>query len=125
LGHDRNPGPSKNKEMRSRANAYFSASQRRMGMLCHENSLIAAQCSFLTAVYLMMTMQILASWKSFVQAGSACLAWLTSQARMSQIGHLKRKESRGNGDTSYQENQMAEAHHSEESLYWGCLKSEL
>lgn len=59
------------------AEAYFQASQRRIGLLYHRNSLVIAQCSFLTAVYLMSTMQILAAWKCFVQAGTQCLAWLT------------------------------------------------
>lgn len=125
LSHDRDPGPSKNKEKLSIADAYFCASQRRIGMLYHENSLIATQCSFLTAVYLMMTMQIFASWKCLVQAGSACLAWSTSQGRMSSTGHLRATESLENHDKPWQGSWTAKGHHSEESLYWSCLKTEM
>jgi hypothetical protein len=125
LSLDRNSGPSKNKKILSIADSYFSASQRRIGMLYHENTLIAAQCSFLTAVYLMMTMQILAFWKFIVQAGSACLAWSTSQGRMSRTGHPGATESFENDNKSWQGGWMAKGHHSEESLYWSCLKTEM
>jgi hypothetical protein len=55
------------------AEVYFHAAQRRIGMLNHENSLTWAQCSFLTTVFLMSIMRLLAAWKCFVQAGNQCL----------------------------------------------------
>jgi hypothetical protein len=67
-------------------------------MLYHQTSLLAIQCSFLSAVYLMSTFRILAAWKAFSQAGSQCVAWLTSHGLQGSMG---------------------------ESLYWSCLKSEL
>src|ERR1700733_23702 len=73
LSEEIEPGPSKSAAKLASAETYFLASQRRIGMLYHQNSLVAAQCSFLTAVYLMQTMQILAAWKCFVQASSQCL----------------------------------------------------
>lgn len=53
-------------------------------MLHLENSFIGAQCLFLTAVYVMSTLRILAAWKCFVQAGSQCLVWLTGQRHMTR-----------------------------------------
>ena len=93
-------------------------------MLYHENTLIATQCSFFTGVYLMMTMRILAAWKSFVQAATQCLSYLLSQGKFgdaeeAHYAYLARLE----GDEeclSEQEPQVTE-----ESLYWSCLKSEL
>ncbi|KAL3492150.1 hypothetical protein BJX62DRAFT_236587 [Aspergillus germanicus] len=63
-------GYSRQPERLSRAEAFFQASQRRLGMLYHQSSLLAIQCSFLTAVYLMSTFRILAAWKAFSQAGT-------------------------------------------------------
>lgn len=45
----------------SAAELYFQASQRRIGALYFENSLLSTQCAFLTAVYLMYTMRIMAA----------------------------------------------------------------
>lgn len=106
------------------AESYFQASQRRIGMLYHHNSLVIAQCSFLTAVYLMSTMQILAAWKCFVQAGTQCLAWLTSQGRMKGITSEHTATSLQDGNGTYRDHNPATTQ-AEESLYWSCLKSEL
>ncbi|KAE9363780.1 hypothetical protein N431DRAFT_356437 [Stipitochalara longipes BDJ] len=118
------PGISKQQDRLSTAEAYFLASQRRIGMLCHENSFIGAQCSFLSAVYLMSTLRILAAWKCFVQAGSQCLAWLTSQGRMTRDHKLKATISL-EGNMLWGQNENKKAHNIEESLYWSCLKSEM
>jgi hypothetical protein len=82
-------------------------------MLFHQNSLVVAQCSFLTGVYLMATLRILGAWKCFVQAGTQCLAWLTSQGRM-----------KGTNNRLHEAND-SNINRAEESLYWSCLKSEL
>jgi hypothetical protein len=103
-------GASKNANRLSMADSYFQASQRRIGILYHKNTLVVAQCTFLTAVYLMSTMQILASWKCFVQAGTQCVAWLISQ------GQLK---------SDHSSITQSSNRHAEESLYWSCLKSEM
>ncbi|KAL1960921.1 hypothetical protein VTO42DRAFT_5905 [Malbranchea cinnamomea] len=102
---------------------YFQAAQRRIGMLYHENSLVAVQCAFLTGVYLMSTMQILAAWKCFVQAGTQCFSYLESRGLM--------RKNRNNGEVrrhnSYVDaTEQASQHRPvEEGLYWSCLKSEL
>ncbi len=102
----------------AQAKTYFKAAQKRIGMVYHENTLLAVQCSFLTALYLMSTMDIFAAWKSFSQAGTQCLGWLASQSRFS-------------GSTVYlvapsgKEDRVSPARYVEESLYWSCLKSEL
>lgn len=87
-------------------------------MLYHENSLVAVQCAFLAGVYLMSTMQILAAWKCFVQAGTQCFSYLESR------GLMKRSGSQSEG---YQESrpELSEDRPVEEGLYWSCLKSEL
>jgi hypothetical protein len=93
-------------------------------MVCHENSFIGAQCSFLSAVYLMSTLRILAAWKCFVQAGSQCLAWMTSQGRVTQSNQLNAAIS-SEGNMLWRQRGNERARHIEESLYWSCLKSEL
>lgn len=113
LDQEREPGPSMNRERLAMAESYFQASQRRIGMLYHQTSLVVAQCSFLTGVYLMSTMQILPAWKCFVQAGTQCLVWLTSNGRMKGTNNRIPVED------------GSRANYAEESLYWSCLKSEL
>jgi hypothetical protein len=124
LDQETEPGPSKYSDRLSMAEAYFQASQRRIGMLYHHNSLMIAQCSFLTAVYLMSTMQILAAWKCFVQAGTQCLAWLTSQGRMKGTASADLATSLQREHGTHRDHSAATSQ-AEECLYWSCLKSEL
>ncbi|KAL4882063.1 hypothetical protein BJY04DRAFT_217755 [Aspergillus karnatakaensis] len=122
---EQEPGFSRQPERLARAEVFFQASQRRIGMLYHQSSLTAIQCSFLTAVYLMNTFRILAAWKAFSQAGTQCVAWLTAQehhtdietggwSRLPQAGTAERRPTGSQSQTSMGE-----------SLYWSCLKSEL
>ncbi|CAI4217750.1 unnamed protein product [Parascedosporium putredinis] len=101
-------------ELRARAEAYFQAAQRRIGLLYHDNSILAVQCSFLTAVYLMSTMRILAAWKCFAQTGTQYLAWRIHRVQ-DQGPDAMNQPVPGNDGEGY----IAE------SLYWSCLKSEL
>jgi hypothetical protein len=110
LDQETSRGASKNASRLAMADSYFQASQRRIGILYHKNTLVVVQCTFLTAVYLMSTMQILAAWKCFVQAGTQCLAWLTSEGRLK---------------SDHPDMVHSSSRHAEESLYWSCLKSEL
>jgi hypothetical protein len=124
LSGEGEPGPSKQRDRLAVAEVYFQAAQRRIGMLYHDNSLLSAQCSFLTAVFLMSTMRILAAWKCFVQAGNQCLTWLTSQGRM----HFATQEDSttpAEQDGKSIHGQDQQKRYVEESLYWSCLKSEL
>ncbi|RSL57025.1 hypothetical protein CEP53_006608 [Fusarium sp. AF-6] len=115
-GQDLQPGYSKHPGRLNRAELYFQMAQRRIGMLYHSNCLMAAQCSFLTAVYLMTTFRIMAAWKEFSQAGSQCVGLLVAGGSLDEEGQAKSPETEG---MSVGEQQM------EESLYWSCLKSEL
>lgn len=108
------------------AEAYFQASQRRIGMLYHENTLVAAQCSFLTAVYLMSRLEVLAAWKSFVQASSQCLGWMKSQGWQHETS-ISRNDNTDNdiAPDPERDRKRLKDRHIEESLYWSCLKSEM
>ena len=66
------------------AERYFRASQIRLASLIGESDLLAAQCMFFTAVYLSFTMRIVAAWKAFAQAGTYCLAHLSSRGIIDQ-----------------------------------------
>lgn len=90
-------------------------------MLYHENSLVAVQCAFLTGVYLMSTMQILAAWKCFVQAGTQCFSYLESRGLMrSERDPVSRRHSADTRVSPCEQHRPVE-----EGLYWSCLKSEL
>ncbi|RDW73246.1 hypothetical protein BP6252_07153 [Coleophoma cylindrospora] len=126
LGNELRPGPSKNADQLAVAEAYFQASQRRIGMLYHENTIVAAQCSFLTAVYLMSKLEILAAWKSFVQASSQCLGWMKSQGWQRDTNILRDDDTEMDVAPGLaRDRKRLHDRHVEESLYWSCLKSEL
>ncbi|RHZ70707.1 hypothetical protein CDV55_103909 [Aspergillus turcosus] len=107
------------------AELYFHASQRRIGALYCENSLLAAQCAFLTGVYLMYTMRIMAAWKAFVQAGTQCLGYFASRGLIDTRSDSNIR----NRDKAVAEHSNPEASSDpralEDSLYWSCLKSEV
>ncbi|KAH8694481.1 hypothetical protein BGZ61DRAFT_352352 [Ilyonectria robusta] len=113
------PGFSRRPERLRRAELYFQMAQRRIGMLYHSNSLLAVQCSFLTAVYLMTTFRIMAAWKAFSQAGTQCVGWLAARGhtREDMDSQYPVAVEIPKGDNIEQ--------NMEESLYWSCLKSEL
>jgi hypothetical protein len=117
------PGPSKLEANLSAAEAYFQASQRRIGMLHHENSLAAIQCAFLTGIYLMSTMQILAAYKCFVQASTQCLMYLSSRGWLHDTGSPKHSPSLAR-DGGVIHDRDTRTRHVVESLYWSCLKTE-
>jgi hypothetical protein len=120
---EQRPGFSRQPERLARAEAFFEASQRRIGMLYHQSSLIAIQCSFLIAVYLMSTFRILAAWKAFSQAGTQCVAWLTANGHHTDVQIWSRYSDwdARSANTRPSESQTSMS----ESLYWSCLKSEL
>ncbi|KAK6073437.1 vegetative cell wall protein gp1 [Seiridium cupressi] len=110
-------GPSKHKERRDQANAYFIEAQKRIGLVYLESSLLVLQCSFLTSVFLMSTLQIFAAWKSFSQTGTQCLGWLAARGRVHASAASLAPPV---GDQFESHNRYVE-----ESIYWSCLKSEL
>ncbi|KAH8649797.1 hypothetical protein BX600DRAFT_441899 [Xylariales sp. PMI_506] len=105
------PGPSKQPHRLEQADRFFRAAQKRIGLVHHENSLSGLQCSFLTSVYLMSSLNIFAAWKSFSQAGTQCIGWLAAHGRVQGF--------EGNLPPTGADGYVAE------SLYWSCLKSEL
>jgi hypothetical protein len=105
------------------ADLYFQESQRHMGTLYCENTLISVQCAFLSGVYLMYTLRIMAAWKAFVQASTQCLGYFASRRRL-KVSFESHAQSRDEvlehgGQTS------ANLRALEDSLYWSCLKSEM
>lgn len=86
----------------STAEAYFTASRKRIGLL--ENSVVATQCHFLIGVYAMYSMRPLQAWLSFNHACTAFQTYLRTRPHPS----LRSRSSI----------------HLEQRLYWSCLKSE-
>ncbi|KPI42303.1 uncharacterized protein AB675_9796 [Cyphellophora attinorum] len=99
------------------AERYFRASQLRLPSLLRESDLLAAQCMFFTAVYLSFTMRIVAAWKAFAQAGTHCLAHLSSRGIIDQTVDLAR--SPDSITTDFFEQRVRD-----DSLYWVILKGE-
>lgn len=87
------------------AQSYFTAAQKRMGLLLCRTGVLEAQCFFLAGVYLMATLRPLEAWKMFVQALACCQAFYTTKSspRGDQEGEQRLRE----------------------SIYWTCFKSEL
>lgn len=109
------------------AEVYFQESQRRIGALSCENSLLSTQCAFFTAVYLSYTMRIFAAWKWFVMAGTQCLGYLASRGIMDIATTSERSGRNASHDklrlrTSGSPEPTSRA--LEESLYWVILKGE-
>lgn len=102
---------------------YFQGAQHQMGALYCENSLISVQCAFLSGVYLMYTMRIMAAWKAFVQASTQCLGYFASRRRLG-FSYDSHAES-GNRAFENGDNTSANMRALEDSLYWSCLKSEM
>lgn len=88
-----------------RAESYFLAAQRRMGMLLCGSGVIEAQCFFLAGVYLMATIRPVQAWKMFVQALACCQSFSRDQ----------RANRAGSEDVCSPQ----------QRTYWTCFKSEL
>ncbi|SPO03667.1 uncharacterized protein DNG_06350 [Cephalotrichum gorgonifer] len=89
-----------------KAESYFLAAQRRMGMLLCGSSVIDAQCFFLAGVYLMTTLRPAHAWKMFVQS-LACCQGFAIKCQHADDGHSD------------------DASNPERRIYWTCFKSEL
>ncbi|KAK5941977.1 Zcf27p [Knufia obscura] len=87
-----------------RAEHFFEAAQKRMGLLLCRSTVVEAQCFFLAGVYLMATLRPLEAWKMFVQALTCCQAFVPEQS----AGEDRESEQR-----------------LQEGIYWTCFKSEL
>jgi hypothetical protein len=93
---------SRHGEQFQRADAFFQAAQKRMGLLLCSSGIVEAQVFFLAGVYLMMTMRPFEAWKMFVQALASCQAFSPAP-----------------GD-SYEESTQLHR-----TIFWTCFKSEL
>lgn len=54
------------------AQSFFAAAQQRIGMALCADDTLAAQCLFLSGVYMMCTFQPVRAWRFFLQALAAC-----------------------------------------------------
>ncbi|KAF4769257.1 hypothetical protein HAV15_008782 [Penicillium sp. str.  len=88
-----------------KAEAYFLAARKRMGVLLGGSGMIEAQCFFLAGVYLMATLRQFQARPMFVQALVCCEGF-----------HIPLPPN----DPRHDEN-----HTLQESIYWTCFKSEL
>lgn len=77
----------------------------------------------------MYTLRIMAAWKSFVQAGTQCLAYLSSRKLMNfqvdPTGGMKKLVSEHGHSRGSQCNPPSNLRALEDGLYWSCLKSEM
>ncbi|KAI5456701.1 hypothetical protein BGZ63DRAFT_396019 [Mariannaea sp. PMI_226] len=89
-----------------KAESYFLAAQKRMGMLLCRSGVIDAQCFFLAGVYLMTTLRPAEAWKMFVQALACCQEFAVNQQHI---------------DNGYTEG----GSNPKQRIYWTCFKSEL
>lgn len=114
------------------AEEYFWASQTSIGTLFHEDHLLSAQCAFFTAVYLSFTLRILPAWKAFAQAGTQCLAHLSSRGLLDHNSGIMctpgKSETHFSGTAltthSGSQDGISEQRVLEDSLYWVILKGE-
>lgn len=65
------------------AQSFFQAAQKRLGVLLSSDDIIAAQCLFLSGVYMMCIFQPVKAWRYFVQALASCqqLPFLTPESQ--------------------------------------------
>jgi hypothetical protein len=109
------PQSCKDSEGYQLAEAWFGASQKRIGtLLSHGGGILEAQCFFFSAVYLMHTFRPFSAWPLFLQALACC-----------QTFHCFSELS---AEVLFPPHQFLEdgpGWRSEESVYWTCFKSEL
>ncbi|WYZ36819.1 hypothetical protein EsH8_II_000325 [Colletotrichum jinshuiense] len=100
----------------SNAQAFFQAAQKRLGILLSSDDIIAAQCLFLSGVYMMCVIQPVKAWKYFVQALASCqqFSFLTPEAQQRYHSNLES----GNETHNYSIDTLQQA------VYWSSWKSE-
>ncbi|KAK1980069.1 hypothetical protein LZ30DRAFT_750973 [Colletotrichum cereale] len=98
------------------AQDYFKAAQRRLGSLLSSDDIIAAQCLFLSGVYMMCIFQPVKAWRHFVQALASCqhFSFLTPEAQQ----HYHSSVESGNDSWNYSIDTLQQA------VYWSSWKSE-
>ncbi|KAJ0331102.1 hypothetical protein COL5a_002635 [Colletotrichum fioriniae] len=98
------------------AQAFFQAAQKRLGILLSSDDIIAAQCLFLSGVYMMCVFQPVKAWRYFVQALASCqqFAFLTPEAQQRYHSNVES----GNESRNYSIDTLQQA------VYWSSWKSE-
>ncbi|KAH6689492.1 hypothetical protein F5X68DRAFT_260171 [Plectosphaerella plurivora] len=86
---------------------YFTAGQKRLGLVCTQSSLTAAQCLFMAGTYFMYTQQPVAGWRLLNTASIACRTYITKRMARESMGL-----------------QGADSRSMEQRLYWSCFKAE-
>ncbi|KIW43069.1 hypothetical protein, variant [Exophiala oligosperma] len=104
-GHQQEASAFRTTPQFKQAESFFSAAQKRMGLLLCKTGVLEAQCFFLAGVYLMATLRPMEAWKMFVQALACCQAFYTEK---------ESPEADREGEQRLRE-----------SIYWTCFKSEL
>lgn len=98
------------------AMAFFQAAQKRLGLLlCSDETLVAAQCFFLSGVFMMCTFQETKAWRYFMQALAHC----------QQLRFLSPKSQRQYHASIH--NDDGESHDFDslhQAIYWSAWKSE-
>ncbi|KAL0941336.1 C6 zinc finger domain-containing protein [Colletotrichum truncatum] len=110
--HENRPGT----EPHNKAQSLFQAAQKRLGVLLSSDDIIAAQCLFLSGVYMMCTFQPVKAWRYFVQALASCqqFPFLTPEAQQRYHNSMKS----GNESENYSIDTLQQA------VYWSSWKSE-
>ncbi|KAH8881162.1 hypothetical protein GQ53DRAFT_754622 [Thozetella sp. PMI_491] len=92
---------------RNSAEVYYSAAKRRLGLL--PDSLISIQCQYFAGLYEKFTIRPLAAWRLMQQACVQFQAYLYSIALSSP---------------GAEEGGQPRSRHTEQRLYWSCVKAE-
>ncbi len=108
------------------AQSFFAAAQQRIGMALCADDTLAAQCLFLSGVYMMCTFQPVRAWRFFLQALAACQQFsflhLHSQQHHSASSDQQASPSpppgRGTSSPPYPLDMLQQA------IYWSSWKSE-
>jgi hypothetical protein len=109
------PGSFRDSEDYQLAEAWFAASQKRIGtLLSHGGGILEAQCFFFSAVYLMHTFRPFSAWPLFLQA-IACCQMFQCFSKSNEVSLFPPQDFLEDGA----------GWRSEESMYWTCFKSEL
>ncbi|KAH8172163.1 fungal zn(2)-Cys(6) binuclear cluster domain-containing protein [Sarocladium implicatum] len=103
-------------EAYANAMAFFQAGQKRLGiLLCSDETLVAAQCFFLSGVFMMCIFQETKAWRYFMQALAHCqqLRFLSPRSQRRYHAYLDNEEGEFNDFDSLHQ-----------AIYWSAWKSE-
>ncbi|KAH8665650.1 hypothetical protein BGZ61DRAFT_538614 [Ilyonectria robusta] len=99
--------PKPSLERYSMARDYFSAGQKRLGALCTQSSLTAAQCMFMAGTFLLYLQKPVAGWRLLNMASTTCRAYISKRIARETRGERPRH-----------------SRSMEQRLCWSCFKAE-